>query len=415
MRRREPKRPVRSAGLAGSAEPLHRAPDDRTFAVMAKVVGGRCNLRCAYCYYAEKPGLLGQEIPRMSDEVLEAFVRQNLRIHGRDAVVEFAWHGGEPTLAGLDFFERAVALERKYGGGRAIVNTLQTNGTLLTDDWCRFFARNGFLLGVSVDGPEDLHDAYRVGPAGEGTFGKVLVGMELLARHRVPFNTLTAVSAANEGDPVRVYDFLRQHTDHMQFLPVVESEGTLFETEDGQHFATPPGIRSSLMGHPAADCSVTPEGYGEFLCGVFDRWRARDYGKKHVQLFEVTLGNLRGHPSGLCVHDALCGHAPAIEANGDVYACDRYVYPGYRLGNLLETPLEELAEANRPFGMHKTYGLPRECFACPHVKLCFGGCPKDRIVPSEEGRGGRNYLCAGYRRFFDRFAAEMSRPVRSAG
>jgi uncharacterized protein len=195
----------------------------------------------------------------------------------------------------------------------------------------------------------------------------------------------------------------------MQFLPVVESEGTLFEIEDGQRFATPPGIRSALMGHPATDCSVTSEGYGEFLCGVFDRWRSLDYGKKHVQIFEVTLGNMRGHPSGLCVHDALCGHAPAVEVNGDVYACDRYVYPGYKLGNLLETPLGELAEANRRFGMHKTYGLPRECFACPHVKLCFGGCPKDRVVPSEDGRNGRNYLCAGYRRFFDRFTARMSR------
>ena len=202
-----------------------------------------------------------------------------------------------------------------------------------------------------------------------------------------------------------VYDFLREYTDFMQFLPVVECGGTAFEAGDGQRFAMPPGIRGTNLLHPATDFSVTAEGYGAFLCDVFDRWKALDFGRKFVQLFEVTIGNMRGIRGGLCVHDALCGHAASVEVAGDVYSCERYAYPDYRLGNILETPLAELMEGNRAFGMHKTYGLPKECFECPHIRLCFGGCPKDRILLSKDGRRGRNYLCDGYRRFFSHVAA----------
>ncbi len=376
--------------------------ETRTFAVMAKVVGGRCNLRCTYCYYTEKPGLLSQEHPRMPGDVLEAYVKQNLAINGRKAVVEFAWHGGEPTLGGIDFFRKAVALEKKYGAGRTLVNTLQTNATLLTDEWCSFFKKNGFFLGVSLDGPEKMHDTYRIGPGG-GSFSEALRGVELLRKHGVPFNTLTTVNAANMGYPREVYDFLREYTDYMQFLPVVESEGTLFEIQDGQHFAMPPGIKGAFLEHPLTDFSVTPEGYGNFLCGILDRWKELDRGRRFVQIFEVTAGNMRGKPSSLCVHNPLCGHAASVEANGDLYPCERYAFERYRLGNILETPLEELMEKNRSFGMHKTYGLGKECFSCPYIKLCFGGCPKDRILSSANGGERINYLCAGYRRFFDYF------------
>ena len=380
--------------------------DTRTFAVMAKVVGGHCNLRCTYCYYTDKPTVLHQEHGGMTEEVLEAYIRQNLLVNGSRAVVEFAWHGGEPTLAGIDFFRKALALEKRYGKNRRIVNTLQTNATLLDDEWGAFFARHRFLLGVSVDGPKVWHDTYRTGPEG-GSFEKTMRGIEILRRHGVPFNTLTTVNAANASAPREIYDFLREQTDHMQFLPVVEALGTVFEVEEGQSFATPPGVHSAFLPHPVTAFSVTPEGYGEFLCEIFDRWKERDFGKKQVQLFEVTAGHLLGKPSALCVHDALCGHAPTVEANGDVYACDRYAFPSYRLGNLLETPLEELLEQNRRFGMHKAYGLPKECFACPYLKLCFGGCPKDRITFSADGERGKNYLCAGYKRFFRHFLDHM--------
>ena len=381
-----------------------RNGDTRTFAVMAKVVGGRCNLACAYCYYVEKPKLLRQALPVMPDDVLEAYVRRNLEINGLDATVEFAWHGGEPTLAGLDFFRKAMALERRYGAGRKIVNTIQTNATLLDEDWCAFFAQNAFLVGVSVDGPKEFHDAYRRDAAG-GTFDRTMAGIALLRKRRVPFNTLTTVNAANMDYGREVYGFLREYTDFMQFLPVVESEGTAFEAEDGQRFATSPGIRSANLLHPAVPLSVTAAGYGAFLCDVFDCWKRRDVGKKFVQIFEVTIGAMRGTRGGLCVHDALCGHAASVEVNGDVYSCERYAYPNYRLGNILETPLAELMEGNRAFGMHKTYGLPKECFECPYVRLCFGGCPKDRILRTKDGLPGRYYLCDGYKRFFQYFTS----------
>jgi len=373
---------------------------------MAKVVGGRCNLRCAYCYYTEKPGLLAQKLHRMPDDVLESYIRQNLEINGRDAVVEFAWHGGEPLLAGTAFFRKAMELEARYGGGRKIVNTLQTNGTLLDEEWCEFFARNGFLLGVSLDGPKELHDAYRTGPEG-GSFERVMAGVEMLRNRGVKFNILAAVNAANEGHPRRVYDFLRQFTDYIQFLPVAEGEAAFFELEDGQHFATPPGIKSIHLKHSMAPFSVSPQGYGTFLTGVFDRWKERDFGKKFVQIFEVTAGNMLGKPGDLCVHDPLCGHRPSVEANGDVYSCDHYAFPQYRLGNILETPLGEIMEKNRPFGMHKTHGLPDECFDCPYIRLCFGGCPKDRMLLSKSGQRGKNYLCEGYKIFFKHFIENM--------
>ena len=374
----------------------------RTYAMLAKPVSGACNLRCAYCYYAGKETLLGQGAGRMSHEVLEAYIEQSLAMHGRDAVVEFAWHGGEPILAGLSFYEEAVRLERKHGRGRLVRNSMQTNATLLTDAWCRFFRDNDFAIGVSIDGPEALHNACRKGADGSGSFEAVMAGVRLLERHRVSFAALTTVNRFNMEHPLEVYRFLRELTDYIQFLPVVEALPTAFEAEAGQRLATPPGIHALGLTHPTASFSVTPEGYGGFLCAVWDEWLGRDAGRVHVQLFDVALGHLQGLPSALCVHDPLCGHSGCVEANGDVYACDRYAFPAYRLGNLTRRPLGELMEENRAFGMHKTCGLPQEYLDCPYVRLCFGGCPKDRLS------GGRNYLCDGYRRFFARVVADWN-------
>jgi len=362
--------------------------------MLVKPVSSACNLRCEYCYYTGKDHVLNIGTARMSDTVLEAYIRESLTMHGQAARVEFAWHGGEPTLAGLDFYQKAVLLQRQYGRGRKIANTMQTNATLLTDDFCRFFKAEHFLIGVSVDGPKETHNSYRKTADGKGSFEQTLHGMELLKKHGVPFNTLTTVNRVNQEHPKEVYAFLRDWTDWMQFLPVVESLPTQYETEDGQLFATPPGIHGIQMKHPVMSFSVTPQGYGAFMCSIFDLWKRMDAGRKHVQLIDVTLGNLRGIPSSLCVHNPLCGHSGSVEANGDVYACDRYAFPAYRLGNLLERPLVELMETNRKFGMHKTYGLPDECLECPHIRLCFGGCPKDRLW------GNRNYLCEGYQIFF---------------
>lgn len=369
--------------------------DLRTYAMLAKPVSSACSLRCAYCYYAGKDQALNIGTARMSETVMEAYIRQSLSMHGRDARVEFAWHGGEPVLAGLAFYERVVRLQQRYGRGRNIVNSMQTNATLLTDDLCRFFREHRFMIGVSVDGPEALHNVYRRTADGQGSFAQTLRGMELLKKHGVPFNTLTTVNRANQKHPREVYSFLREWTDWMQLLPVVESVPAQYETEGGQQFATPPGIHSVKIKHPLTPFSVTPEGYGAFLCAVFDLWREADAGRKHVQMIDVALGNLRGVPSSLCTHNPLCGHSGSVEANGDVYACDRYAFPAYRLGNLLDESLEALMESNRDFGMYKTYGLPEDCLDCPHIRLCFGGCPKDRLWEN------KNYLCEGYRMFFE--------------
>lgn len=372
----------------------------RTYAIIAKPIGAACNLRCHYCYYLEKQDMMVQKPHLMSDLVLKTYIQQNLAMHGQNAIVEFAWHGGEPTMVPRDFYKRALAYQRQYGVGRKIRNTLQTNATLLTDSWCEFFATHNFLLGVSIDGNADLHDRYRQDHHG-GTFSQTINGIKLLQKHGVPYNTLTTVNAVNSKFPQDVYLFLRELTDYMQFLPVVECLPAPYEAASGQRFAMPAGIHSATLKHPLTDFSVTANDYGSFLCTVFDLWKQHDMGKKYVQIFESTLANLNNQPAGVCVHEALCGHAGVLEVNGDLYSCDRYAFEAYRLGNILHTPLAELMESNRQFGMHKIMGLPDECLTCDHIRLCFGGCPKDRFLLSKDGQNGKNYLCAGYYKFFE--------------
>ena len=336
--------------------------DLRHYAIEVKPIGAACNLRCQYCYYLAKGGGHAAGPSLMTDEVLENYIRQVIDIHGRYAEIEFAWHGGEPTMCGIPFFERAMALQQKYGEGRQILNTLQTNGTLLTDEWCQFFRNHQFRIGISIDGPEHLHNIYRKDARGE------------------------------------VYQFLRSFSNYMQFLPVVES---LPLNDSHKNVALPPGIYSHQPRN-LAPFSVQPEAYGKFLCTIFDEWSRRDVGRKYVQVIEAAIGNLTHRPAGLCVHESVCGHCGVIEKNGDLYRCDRYVFPEYRIGNILQGSLHDMMQTNRKFGEYKLDSLPSACLHCDVAHLCFGGCPKDRLVEriTLNGPERRNYLCPGYKMFF---------------
>ena len=352
------------------------------FHVIAKPSGPDCNLACGYCFYQPKARLFAPGAKfRMSGAVLEAYVRQHIEAQPLAHVV-FTWQGGEPTLMGIDFFERALELQRRYRRpGMTIENAFQTNGVLLDDKWCAFVKANGFLVGLSLDGPAELHDAYRVNRGGRPTFGAAYGTLRRLQRHGVEYNVLCVVNARNVRHPGRVYRFLRgEGVRYIQFIPAVG------RTPQG-------GVTEWTV--PAGD-------WGTFLARVFDQWVARDPGRVHVQHFDMAIGAQAGIEPHVCAHARRCGSALALEHNGDVYACDHYVEPGYRLGNLLETPLGELADsaAQRRFGAQKFDSLPRKCRECAFIDACNGGCPKDRFIRSEDGELGLNYLCKGYRYFY---------------
>jgi len=358
------------------------------YQVMLKPRGAICDLDCAYCYYLSKEELYPGATFRMSDDVLDTFTRQYITSQETPEVV-FAWQGGEPTLMGLDFFRRAVkAQERHRTPHTTIRNTIQTNGVSLTDEWCEFFMEHGFLVGISLDGPARLHDAYRVDSAGKATFDRVMRGVELLRRHGVEFNVLTAVNAANAGHPIYVYRFLRDElgTTFMQFIPVVERI-------DGG----------------ASERSVTGVAYGVFLSAIFDEWVRHDVGRVFVQIFDAALSAWAGQPPGLCVFAATCGNALALEHNGDLYSCDHFVEPAHRLGNILETGLPVLVggEVQRLFGRAKRSELPTYCRTCKVRFTCNGGCPKNRFIQTPDGEPGLNWLCSGYRGFFNHIRPAM--------
>ncbi|MFZ5789924.1 MAG: anaerobic sulfatase maturase [Pseudomonadota bacterium] len=387
---------ARLSGVRAPSEPF-------PFHVVAKPIGPRCNLDCTYCYYLEKERLYPQERKfRMEDAVLERFIRDY--IASRDAAgaseIWFTWQGGEPTLLGIEYFARIVALQEKHRPARkAVRNAIQTNGTLLTEEWARFLRRHGFLVGLSIDGPPPVHDGNRRDRRGGPTSGRVAAALDLLRAHRVEFNALTVVSSANVHHPLEVYRFLRDHgVAFMQFIPVVERIDA-----EGRLAGPPQGIAddSALR---LAPWSVRPEDYGEFLCVVFDEWVRRDVGRVFVQFFELQLGLWAGAPSTLCVFAETCGQGPALEHNGDLYACDHYVYPEYRLGNIMEQPVGLLAAspAQRRFGDDKRESLPRCCRECRYRFACNGGCPKHRFLPAPGGGGEAklNYFCASNRRFF---------------
>ena len=362
------------------------------FHVMAKPTGAICNLACSYCFFLDKETLYPGSQFRMSDELLEQYVAQLIESHRADTVT-FAWQGGEPTLMGLDFFRRAVELQELHKReGMTIENTLQTNGTRLDDEWCAFLAEHSFLIGISIDGPRELHDGYRVDKGGHGTFDHVLRGLRLLQKHEVEYNVLTTVNRLNGDYPLEVYRFLRDEvgTDWMQFIPVVER---LDES----------GRPDPMRGTVTSDRSVLPEQWGSFLVTILDEWVRRDVGNVFVQTFEAALRNFYGAAgSGLCVFDETCGWGLALEHNGDLYSCDHFVEPEHRLGSIRELPMLDLVGSGqqRDFGLAKRDSLPRMCRECDVRFACHGECPKNRFLVTPDGEPGLNYLCAGYMRFF---------------
>ena len=343
---------------------------------MAKPASSRCNLNCRYCFYIEKPQ---QSV--MDETTLEAFIHQHIAAQPGPEVT-FAWQGGEPTLCGLPFFQRVLALQKQYAGGKRIHNAFQTNGILLNDDWCRFFRENGWLVGVSLDGPADLHDTYRVNRSGKPTHHKVMKTIDMLVQHQVEFNLMVVVNRHNSQHPQRLYRYLQDlGTPFLQLIPLVERDE---------------------CGNLSAE-SVTEQAWGSFLNGVFDIWVREDIGRVYVQLFDSTLGIWSGYPSQMCSLSETCGHAFALEANGDLYQCDHYVYPDYLLGNIHQQTIKTLNA--RPeaaaFGQQKSATLPQDCLQCPVLHFCHGYCPKHRIS------AGKSALCAGYRQFFTYSAPHM--------
>ncbi len=366
------------------------------FATMLKPAGSACNLDCHYCYYLDKAVQYGGREAVMSDELLELYIRQYIEANEVDTVT-FCWHGGEPLLLGLDFYRRAMALQQKYADGKKIDNTLQTNGMLIDEAWCDLFAANRFLVGVSLDGPEDLHNAFRLTKGGRPTFARVMQSIELLGRTQVPFNTLSVVSRLSEGRAVEIYRFLRNTAGsrYMQFLPAVE------HVIDRTGFPRPLIVEPGHEGARPAEWSVTARGYGDFLCDLFDEWVTTDVGSVFVQLFDATLAQWCGLQPGLCSMGETCGDALVVEHNGDVYSCDHFVYPEYLLGNIRSTPLAELYRSKRriDFGLAKRNALPAECLRCRYYFTCRGECPKHRFETGADGYR-KNSLCEGLQRYF---------------
>jgi uncharacterized protein len=372
------------------------------FHVMTKPIGPICNLDCTYCFYLEKEKLYpDQRKWRMADDVLESYVRQY--IQAQDAPeVSFAWQGGEPTLLGVDYFRRIVALQKQHAGGKRINNAIQTNGTLLDDEWAEFLANDKFLVGLSIDGPRELHDVYRVDKQQKPTFDAVVRGLDLLKKHGAEFNTLTVVNRRNARHPLEVYRFLRQiGSGFIQFIPLVERQPQTRLKVLGLDLAEPSPIGDDER-PPVTGWSVEARQYGEFLCAVFDEWVRQDVGRVFVQLFDVALGHWMGMGSSLCVFAEKCGRALALEHNGDLYSCDHFVYPQHRLGNLLHASLGEMVESEqqRKFGTDKLDTLPRYCRECDVRFACNGECPKHRFMRTPDGEDGLNYLCPAYKRFF---------------
>ena len=366
------------------------------FTTMVKPVGATCNLDCAYCYYRDKAEIYNAQRMVMSEQLLEMYIKQYLEAVDLP-IVTFCWHGGEPLLAGIDFYRKAVELQQRYAAGRRIENTLQTNGTLIDEEWCRFFRENDFLVGVSLDGPEDVHDAYRRDCGGAPTFTKVMDAIALMRSSGVEYNILATVNARSEGRGAEVYNFLKGISRFIQFLPVVEYVRR--RDDEGKR---PLIVSPDDEGAEPAPWSVSATAYGRFMCDVFDEWMKADVGHCFVQLFDITLANWCGVSPSLCAFCETCGDAPVVEHNGDVYSCDHFVYPEYRLGNILQGSLVDMytSEEQRSFGRDKREALPMECKRCTYNFLCRGECPKHRFATSRNGEPYMNVLCEGYKMFF---------------
>ena len=371
--------------------------------VMTKPIGARCNLACSYCYYQEKEKLY-PEIPRhfMSEELLEHFTKEYIQSQTMPQVL-FTWHGGEPLMRSIDFYQKALAFQRKYGKGRIVDNCIQTNGTLLTDEWCRFFKENHWLVGISIDGPQKFHDAYRCNQQGKPSFKEVMKGIELLERYGVEWNAMAVINRLNVEHPLEFYRFFKSIGCHyIQFTPIVErlvlkdGKKRLAHVNDGTN-----GVLTEY--------SITPTQWGSFLCTLFDEWIQKDVGDFFIQLFDATLANWIGEEPGVCSMSKSCGRAAIMEFNGDIYACDHFVFPEYRLGNIYRQSLVEMLydKRQRDFGEAKWKFLPRQCKQCRFLFACNGECPKNRFSITADGEKGLNYLCEGYSQFFHHVAPYM--------
>ncbi len=381
-------------------------PFARPLYIMTKPAGSSCNLACEYCYYLEKKNLYKDASADrrhvMSDDMLERFIKMYIESQSMPQIL-FSWHGGETLMRPLSFYKKVIELQKKYGGGLVIDNSIQTNGTLLTDEWCRFFKDNNWLVGVSVDGPQEFHDEYRRNNIGAPSFHKVMRGINLLKKHGVEWNALAVVNYFNADYPLDFYHFFKEiECRYIQFTPIVER---IIPHTDGRTLASPMDAHDA----PLADFSVSPAQWGEFLCTIFDEWVKNDVGQYFIQLFDSTLANWAGVQPGVCTMARTCGHAGVMEFNGDVYSCDHFVFPEYKLGNIREKTLVEMMYSDRQqkFGTDKYDSLPGQCRRCKYLFACNGECPKNRFTVTADGEPGLNYLCEGYYRFFEHVAPYM--------
>lgn len=371
--------------------------------VMLKPAGANCNLACKYCYYLEKNKLYPTaQRHLMSDEMLEQFTREYIEAQTMNQVL-FTWHGGEPLLRSIDFYRKALSLQQKYAGSRRIDNVIQTNGTLLTDEWCEFFAQNHWLVGISIDGPQPYHDHYRLTAAGKPSWKKVMQGIKLLKKHGVEWNAMAVVNAYNANHPLEFYRFFKENgCQFLQFTPIVERQT---RHEDGRTLAS----LADKNEIPLSEASVAPEQWGYFLCAIFDEWVRKDVGKIFVEIFDCTLANWMGISPGICAYSKECGHAGVMEHNGDVYSCDHFVFPEYKLGNIRDHSLIEMlyGEQQQEFSRLKHSSLPRQCKECDMEFACHGECPKNRFMKDKYGDSGLNYLCPGYYHYYQHVAPYM--------
>lgn len=381
-------------------------PFARPLYIMTKPAGSSCNLACEYCYYLEKKKLYKDASADrrhvMSDDMLERFIKMYIESQSMPQIL-FSWHGGETLMRPLSFYKKVIELQKKYGGGLVIDNSIQTNGTLLTDEWCRFFKDNNWLVGVSGDGPQEFHDEYRRNNIGAPSFHKVMRGINLLKKHGVEWNALAVVNDFNADYPLDFYHFFKEiECRYIQFTPIVER---IIPHTDGRTLASPMDAHDA----PLADFSVSPAQWGEFLCTIFDEWVKNDVGQYFIQLFDSTLANWAGVQPGVCTMARTCGHAGVMEFNGDVYSCDHFVFPEYKLGNIREKTLVEMMYSDRQqkFGTDKYDSLPGQCRRCKYLFACNGECPKNRFTVTADGEPGLNYLCEGYYRFFEHVAPYM--------
>ncbi len=380
------------------------APFSKPLYVMLKPVGSRCNLNCDYCYYLEKANLYSDDNTHvMSEILLEKFTKQYIEAQSISQIM-FTWHGGETLMRPLSFYKKAIELQKKYGAGRQIDNTIQTNGTLLNDEWCKFFKENNFLVGISIDGPQEFHDEYRRDKMGRPSFHKVMKGIKLLQKHGVEYNVMAVVNDYNSDYPVEFYRFFKEiGTQFIQFTPIVER---IRKSDSPLKLAT---VNEAVGEVELAYYSISSEKWGSFLCGVFDEWIKEDVGKIYVQIFDSILANWVGEQPSLCTMAKTCGHAGIMEYNGDVYSCDHFVFPEYYLGNSNVQTLTSMMYSDKQlrFGNNKFDNLPQQCRECEFLFACYGECPKNRFAYDKYGNPGLNYLCKGYYEFFKHVSPYM--------